>query len=366
MMKKGKLLAHLPSGDEVRLFGNSLILFFGGCRRVLSTSVCNGGCREDLTAAWNQDMSRDVGGMLASSYEAYLRRTAQKIGLNPELSTGMGTSAHMEHAAIKTLSYRGLTVTAISTGGIESNGGRAGDPASYFQPCAPPQPGTINLMLSINANLLPGTLTRALVTCTEAKVAALQELMADSRYSSGLATGSGTDQTILVADSEATLCLDDAGKHSKLGELIGRTVIAAVKEGMANQHGLTPKRQHNLLRRLRRFGVTEETIWNTCTRVFGEDIGSKSAFLAALRALASSSPLFSEGVLYIHLIDEYFWGLLEEAETQKTALHILRGLANAYGLSPPEAVKAPYPLAMELFLAQLVYHRLRESGSQQA
>jgi len=362
MIKKGKLFAHLASGDEVRLFDNSLVFSFSGPRKVLSTSVCNGGFREDLTAAWNQDMSRDIGGMLASSYEAYLLHSAEGLGLDPKRATGMGTTAHMENAAIETLSYRELTVSTISTGGIESNGGRAGDPARHFQPCGKPRPGTINLMLSINADLPPGTLARALVTCTEAKAAALQELMADSRYSGGLATGSGTDQTILVANPESGLRLDDAGKHSKLGELIGRTVIAAVKSGMAKQHGLTPKRQHDLLRRLRRFGVTEETVWGACERLFDDRTVPKEAFLASLRALSSSSPIFSEGVLYIHLLDEHVWGLLEEGETQQTALRILRGLAAAYGLSPPEEVKEPYPQAMELLLAQISYHQLQKAS----
>lgn len=362
MTEKGKIISRLASGDVVRHVDNSLILSFRGRRNVLSTSVYGGGYREDLTAAWNLDMSRDVQGMAASSYEAYLRQAAERLGLNPEHTTGMGTSAHMENAALETLSYQGLTVTAISTGGIEANGGRVGDPAKFFQPCVKPCPGTINLMLSIDADLPPGTLARALVTCTEAKVAALQELMADSRYSSGLATGSGTDQTILVANPESQLCLDDAGKHSKLGELIGRTVIAAVKGGMEKQHGLTAQRQHNLLRRLRRFGVTEDTILNACERLFPGEAVSKERFLAALRTLCVSSPLLTEGVLYIHLLDERLWGLLEEKETRDAALRIFRELALSYGLTPPEELTEPYPMAIELLLARIAHHQLRGEG----
>ena len=362
MTEKGKIILRLASGDVVRHVDNSLILSFGGRRNVLSTSVYGGGYREDLTAAWNLDMSRDVQGMAASSYEAYLRQNAGRLGLDPEHTTGMGTSAHMENAAVETLSYQGLTVTAISTGGIEANGGRVGDPAQFFQPCAKPCPGTINLMLFIDADLPPGTLARALVTCTEAKVAALQELMADSRYSSGLATGSGTDQTILVANPESQLCLDDAGKHSKLGELIGLTVIAAVKGGMEKQHGLTPERQHDLLRRLRRFGVTEETIWDACERLFPDEAVPKERFLAALRTISVSSPLLSEGALYVHLIDERHWGLLEEKETRDAALRILRELASSYGLSPPAELTGPYPTAMEVLLARIAHRQLQVEG----
>lgn len=61
--------------------------------------------------------------------------------------------------------------------------------------------GTINILLHIDADLAPGALVNALVTCTEAKTAAIQELLAPSRYSHGLATGSGTDGTIVVRQS---------------------------------------------------------------------------------------------------------------------------------------------------------------------
>jgi len=72
-------------------------------------------------------------------------------------------------------------------------------------------------MLVIDADLPPGIMARALVTCTEAKTAAIQELMAGSNYSNGLATGSGTDQTIVIANPASELYFEGAGKHSKLG-----------------------------------------------------------------------------------------------------------------------------------------------------
>ena len=67
----------------------------------------------------------------------------------------------------------------------------------------------------------PGILARALVTATEAKTAALQELILGSRYSSGLATGTGTDQILAISDPQAKLMISDCGKHTKPGELLG-------------------------------------------------------------------------------------------------------------------------------------------------
>ena len=74
-------------------------------------------------------------------------------------------------------------MTAIITAGIEVNGGRAGDPASYFQESGKIERigGTINTILLIGADLPERTMVRALITSTEAKTAALQELMAQSR-----------------------------------------------------------------------------------------------------------------------------------------------------------------------------------------
>jgi hypothetical protein len=147
----------------------------------------------------------------------------------------------------------------VVTGGIEHNAGRVGDPATYYKPGSEPfKTGTINILLFLDCDLAPGILTRALVTCTEAKTAAIQELLQGSVYSRGLATGSGTDQTILVANGESSLYLDDAGKHAKLGELIGRVVKQAVKAALYKQTGLCPAGQHHALRRLERFGVQRE------------------------------------------------------------------------------------------------------------
>jgi len=55
------------------------------------------------------------------------------------------------------------------------------------------------------------------------------------------------------------------GKHAKLGELIGKAVKSAVKtavkEALLKQSGLGPAYQHSLLKRWRRYGLTEESLW---------------------------------------------------------------------------------------------------------
>ena len=361
-------LARLTTGDIAYRYDKSIVLVFSGPRKVLSTSLYNGGYHEDFEAVFNRDMTQGAGmpcESFAPTYVESMKVVAERLGLAPELTSGMGTAAHMENASIVSRSYKELTVTAIVTGGVETNGGRVGDPASYYK-TAEKKCGTINIMLVIDADLPPGILARALVTCTEAKTAALQELMAPSRYSTGLATGSGTDQTIIVANSESPLFFEGAGKHSKLGELIGLAVMAAVKEALKRQSGLTPAQQHDLLRRLRRFGVTEEALWQRYREEAGADALIKAQFIAALEKMTAVPALFPLGVLFIHLYDEHLWGLLEKGETWEAAEKLLKEMAAALHLKTQEGVlmQEGYMESLAMLLVRAVVERAARAVSE--
>ena len=328
----------LSTGDEVYRYEKSIVIFFKGRRKVLSTSVFNGGYHENYNAVFNHDAKQGAGmpcEMLAPTYTEHMQILSGRLGLNPETVTGMGTAADMENAAIETLSYQNLTVTAIVTGGIETNGGRVGDPADFFKPLEKPdKAGTINIMLVLDTDLPPGTLTRALVTCTEAKTAAIQELLEGSKYSNGIATGSGTDTTIVVANSESPLYLEGAGKHSKLGELIGRVG-------------------------LQRFGVNKTTLWKKYLAAgMKGDALLKPEFLAKAEALAREEQMLTYTTLYIHLLDQFLWGLLREKETKDGAETVLGILAQAYGIQPLKIEKKVSQESMtetwqQMFLAVL-------------
>lgn len=355
-------LARLTTGDIAYRYDKSIVLIFNGPRKVLSTSLYNGGYHEDFEAVFNRDMTQGSGmpcESFAPTYVESMKVVAERLGLAPELASGMGTAAHMENASIVSRSYKELTVTAIVTGGVETNGGRVGDPASYYK-TAEKKCGTINIMLVIDADLPPGILARALVTCTEAKTAALQELMVSSRYSSGIATGSGTDQTIVVANSESPLYFEGAGKHSKLGELIGLAVMAAVKEALAKQSGLTPVYQHDLLRRLRRFSITEETLWKRYREATGSAALIKAHFIAVLEEVSSVPALFPLGALFIHLYDEHLWGLLEKEETWEAAAKLLKEMAEVLRLSSQDGVsmQEEYMESIEQLLVRAVMERI--------
>lgn len=331
-------LCTLSTGDEVYFYDKSVVICFQGKRKVLSTSLYNGGYHEDFTAVYNYDAKQGAGmpcEMLADNYVDHMQLISQRLALAPEKVSGMSTAASMENLAIETLKYKELTVTAIVTGGIETNGGRVGDPADYYRPQEKPvKYGTINIMLVLDCDLAPGTLARALVTCTEAKTAAIQELLEGSKYSQGLATGSGTDQTIIVCNAESELYLDGAGKHSKLGELIGRAVIAAVKKALAKQSGLTPALQHNAFRRLKRFGVQPGSMWEAFHNAQPAVI--KPEYLVAAEKLACEETMLTFTSLYIHLLDQCAWELISAQEMQQAGQFLLDILATQYNVEKIE------------------------------
>ncbi|MDF2928087.1 MAG: adenosylcobinamide amidohydrolase [Anaerospora sp.] len=334
----------LSTKDVVYRYYKSIVILFEQPRKVLSTSVFNGGYREDLKAVFNHDCNPGAGmacTLRAPTYEEHMRLVSDELGLDPKAASGMATAASMDNVAIQSQTYKDLTVTALVTGGVEVNGGRVGDPAAFYQPIEKStlaKPGTINIIVVMNADMPPGTLARALVTCTEAKTAALQELMAGSNYSNGLATGSGTDSSMIIADPSSPLYLESAGKHSKLGELIGCTVKQAVKEALQRQSGLTPAKQHSILRRLKRFGLTEEVLWK-----HGQDAGmkytEKAEYLAMLHQIDDHQLLVANTSLFVHLLDQMLWDLLSPAQVKQTGNELLALTAGNFNISAPSLVQ---------------------------
>ncbi len=340
------------NGLEIRyIFGNKDKLYyhkrgiwidFVGPRRVLSTSILNGGIREDLKGVFNYNCMGDQYQceLTKDSYEMELAYNAKQIGLMSEPVTGLSTAAWMEYLSVHTESYQELFVTAIVTGGIDKNAVRVGDPASYYekngvfhmiQEKQKITPGTINIIVVINQNLTAGILARALVTCTEAKVAAIEELMIGSLYSKDFATGSGTDGTILIADPTSSYTLTDAGEHSKLGELIGVAVKKAVKEALYLQAGVCPPRQHKISERGKRYGISLGSLWECFVKNKNRLDGGRQSlsiqeFETCFQMYETNSTAIVWLSLYLHMLDQYRWGMLKWGEVIRETRELTKGL----------------------------------------
>jgi len=328
------LLLETSCGEKIYRHDDSIVVMLPCGRSTLTTSWAGGGYREDLQSVFNHHVPRNrhsAKELEGGSIPAYLDIISRRLRLDPERSAGLLTAACMENAAMVTRSFRGIEVTAVVTAGIEVNGGRVGDPASYYQENGTFQfiPGTINTILLIGADLPPYTMARALVTATEAKTAALQQLMAQSRYSRGIATGTGTDMIAVVANRTSPHSLTDAGKHSKLGEMIGLCVLEATIKALELQSEVTPLSQRDMLVRLERFGIDEAMYWKAASKLEGDN--RKAAFLRALRDVSRNPSLVGSTSAVLHLMDEISWGLLPETAARKAAVSIMKGLPELMG-----------------------------------
>jgi len=153
------------------------------------------------------------------------------------------TGVDMDNLAIVHQRYRDMEVYALVTAGVKSNAVRmSADTGRYYEP------GTINIIILPNMELTPRAMTRAIISATEAKTAALADLDIRTHENplTNQATGTGTDNMIVVQGTGVTI--DNAGGHSKMGELIARAVYEGVQEAVFKQNGLTMHR--NVFQRL--------------------------------------------------------------------------------------------------------------------
>ncbi len=254
----------------LRRDGRFLIAELLEAHRVLSTSIPNGGQTEHVRFLLNHQSCEGADHrerhtlITETGLEGYHDQICRELQLDPHLVASMGTAANMNYAARTQLSDGSVSVTAIVTAGVQGNATCAGDPAAWRETDkgwekAAPLNGTINTILLINHSLTEGALARAVVTMTEAKSAALQQLAIRSLYSKNFATGTGTDQYCIAAPLKRGKPLTSTSPHVKLGELIGIAVRDATLEALRWQNGLEPSTTRLLFHALGRYGVVERT-----------------------------------------------------------------------------------------------------------
>lgn len=326
-----RLIFETSDGEKVYRVDDSLVVKLPKNRNTLITSWINGGYKENLEAVFNNQLSQEnINALENSSVSDFMFKKAHKLGLNPENVAGLLTSADIDNVAFSIKHFRELEVTAIVTGGVRVNGGTAGDPASYYEKNGTFEFkfGTINTVVLINAALGEGTLTKAMMTAVEAKTVALQQLMVPSKYSTNIATGSGTDGISVISNMESENKLTNAGKHSKLGELIGTCVIEATKEALAKEVIITPESQCDMLVRMDRFGVTEENYWKAAENL---GIDDKTHFMQNLKELSADPVIVAMTSAILHVVDEVSWGLISESAGKVAAATIMKTFPEIYG-----------------------------------
>lgn len=291
--------------------------------RVLSTCPAHGGLADGLDMVFNHQCCEpdrhQMDALMAVHHhpQVYNSLVMNLHDLGEAKGAGLGTAANMRNLCIAEESHRELAVVAIATGGVEGNAARAGDPASYYEydgrfekrgAIGPDTHGTINLILAVNTPLTEGALVRAVMTATEAKAALLQELSIPSRQSTGLATGTGTDQIAVAAPADGPHPLSNAGHHAVLGELIGRATHRALKETLGLQNLLTPTRQCSCSHLLERFGLLGEQFIERVAVHLPDDL---AGLARRNRHVIERDPLVvaaAAGLIHAH--DQMRWGVI--------------------------------------------------------
>lgn len=193
------------------------------------------------------------------------------LNLSPDSTAILFTGANMNNLAAVKKTFRDLEVTALVTAGVASNSVRMGrDEGSFYEPGYEEKhkPGTINILLLTNTKLSSRAMTRAIVSATEAKTGALQDLDIRSSYTSlsNQATGTGTDNILVVQGKGGPI--DSTGGHTKMGELIATAVHEGVLQAVHKQNGFTASR--SVIQRLKERKLS---ISDLCRQVSsGEDV----------------------------------------------------------------------------------------------
>lgn len=198
--------------------------------RVLSSAPLGGG-RGTFHCLVNRHVDKDY---RESDPAGEIRKWLAERGRDPEQALVLLTAARVEDVVVVEKSAPHVRVAALVTAGV-GNAARAGDPGPVYTQC--PSPGTINIILVVEGRMTEGAMVNAVITVTEAKTAALQELKV--RDEGGrLATGTTTDAVVIASTQRRKegYVHSYAGTASPLGQAAGQAVREAVREAVLREH----------------------------------------------------------------------------------------------------------------------------------
>ncbi len=168
---------------------------------------------------------------------AAMRNVLQSWHYPQEKTIGLMTAAALTRCAVEEEEGDGFRLFCCTTAGV-SNAVRAGQARHTFPAFAP---GTINTILLIHGRMTPAAMVNALLTATEAKAAALQELDIRDPGTGDLATGTSTDALVVGASQAENAPLHRyAGTATALGHTLSRLVSASIHAALQPTEPLGP------------------------------------------------------------------------------------------------------------------------------
>lgn len=216
---KAKIIYHHFESIKIKTF----LLSLATRRRVLSTRE---GFKE-VKFIGNHYNPPQLWDFLHKNKKDYEQKLYTDLGVDSEEIAMLFTGADMDNIAIKIEEFKDFKICACVTAGVKSNAQRIGvDKAKsievgkgVFETL-----GTVNVIILTNTTLTDGALARSIITITEAKTIAFQDLdIIRSSYNPGLqATGTGTDNIIVVSGFGPKITY--VGGHTKIGEMMAKTI----------------------------------------------------------------------------------------------------------------------------------------------
>jgi adenosylcobinamide amidohydrolase len=225
----------LTDGVNLERTANHIHLRFDCPARVMSSAVLNGG-----TVKANHILNLNIGNQRNHGLNDWqppdltLAQYCRNCGLSGT-TVGLMTAASMDSFRLVHATEQDIEIIVLVTTGL-SNARRAGDYAEYREIGTPLcNAGTINIICLTTAVLTPAALVEAVITVTEAKTAALQNLGIKSPVSGNTATGTGTDAIAIASVRDhGTTTVQYCGKHVVFGEILANLVIEAVTSSITD------------------------------------------------------------------------------------------------------------------------------------
>ncbi|WP_407413072.1 adenosylcobinamide amidohydrolase [Methanobrevibacter sp.] len=323
-MFSNRLIFKTSLDDEVFYLKDTILVNFKHSRNGVSSSELNAGVHENYKSVFNQHLTQEKIDYLENhDVLEYLINECDSLNVDSRYSTGLITLAQMNNVSIVTKSFKSVEVTAISTAGVRTNASRAGDTSSYWQENGEYHFGTINSIILINVCLNEKALMEAFMTATEAKTVALNNLRVPSQYSNGYATGTGTDGVCIFSNTDSKDLLTNAGKHSKLGELIGKAVIESVTKATGKQVWITKNSQSNVLVRLNRYSLDINDFYDNLDC-------DKDYFIRCLQKEMKKQDNVAVTSSVLNLIDEVNDNLIDKNEALALANSLIKENCNSH------------------------------------
>ncbi|MCW4016149.1 MAG: adenosylcobinamide amidohydrolase [Candidatus Bathyarchaeota archaeon] len=278
------------SSVEAEIQGNKLILRSKTPLKIVSSAVLNGGSKEAnciVNVQVEEDAGSDMDDEVHKDAKDFLTEETSQLGVSQDQVVAIMTAARMKNVEKVTKKFEDITITAFVTAGAYF-AATPGDEIASKQSAFPFKKwGTINTIVLVEGNLTDSCMINAVATATEAKAAALRELDVRSRFSGEIATGTVTD-SVVIACTKQGRTIQYAGSGTAIGEMIGKSVKAALKKAIFKQEKLVPNRP--LTKRLAERGITIEnltTLFSQIRPILREDNEKRKQFTTELKQVLS-------------------------------------------------------------------------------